>query len=140
MAEPTLHEPDPEEEATVRRLQAQNEAFAELDRQSRPRTVPGPVTVAVHGEWFVVPLTVKDVRTALPDELRAEFEAEIDAAPPNMVGRLIRKWALEVIPGDAIDRVDVLLRAEQQAAGIGTAAAPRPPAPTNDGSTGRNPY
>ncbi|MFJ2217786.1 hypothetical protein ACIQVO_36810 [Streptomyces sp. NPDC101062] len=32
-----------------------------------------------------------------------------------MADRFIRKWALEVVPGDAIDRVDVLLR---RAAGV----------------------
>ncbi|MFE4177473.1 hypothetical protein ACFRR7_36465 [Streptomyces sp. NPDC056909] len=114
---------DAEEEAVVQRLKAQNDAFAELDRQPRTYAVHGPVRVKVHGETFDVPLTVKDVRAALPEDLRAAFDGEIDAAPPAMAGRLIRKWALEAIPGDAIDRVDVLLRAEQLAAGLGTAAA-----------------
>ncbi|MEW1724316.1 hypothetical protein [Streptomyces sp. NPDC093109] len=123
MAEPISHNPDAEEEAVVRRIRDQNDAFAELDRMPRTHTVQGPVSVVVHGERFVVPLTVKDVRAALADELRPVFDSEIDTAPPNMAGRLIRKWALEVIPGDAIDRVDVLLRAEQRAYGLGTAAA-----------------
>ncbi|MFE2943775.1 hypothetical protein ACFXKG_32690 [Streptomyces sp. NPDC059255] len=70
-----------------------------------------------------MPLTVKDVRAALPDEVRPVFDSEIDTAPPHMAGGLIRTWALEVIPGDALDRVDVLLRAEQQAYGLGTDAA-----------------
>ncbi|MFC9425717.1 hypothetical protein [Streptomyces sp. NPDC056987] len=85
--------------------------------------VPGQLTVVVQGERFVVPLTVKDVRAALPDEVRPVFDSGIDTAPPNMAGRFIRTWALEVIPRDAIDRVDVLLRAEQQAYGPGTAPA-----------------
>ncbi|MFB7275444.1 hypothetical protein [Streptomyces sp. NPDC056244] len=115
--------PDAEEEAVVARIKAQDAAFAELDRQPRPYTLRGPVRVEVHGERFEVPLTVRDVRAALPENLRTAFDDEINGAPPAMAGRLIRKWALEVIPGDALDRVDVLLRAEQVAAGLGTAAA-----------------
>ncbi|GAA1157602.1 hypothetical protein GCM10009654_11970 [Streptomyces hebeiensis] len=115
---------DPDEDDAVRRVREQNAAFAELDRAPAPYEVHGPVTVTVCGERFEVPLTVPDVRAALPERLRGEFDAEFAAAPPNALGALVRKWALEVIPGDAIDRVDVLLRAEQQAAGgSGTAAA-----------------
>ncbi|MEU5161222.1 hypothetical protein AB0G74_16670 [Streptomyces sp. NPDC020875] len=122
MAEPVSTVPDPEEEAVVERIRAQQAAFAELDREPRP-PVAGPVTVDVHGERFVVPLTVGDVRSALSAELRPVFDGEIAAASPATVGRLVRKWALEVIPGDELDRVDVLLLAERQAAGLGTAAA-----------------
>ncbi|GAA2258696.1 hypothetical protein GCM10010232_56420 [Streptomyces amakusaensis] len=124
MAEPVPYTPDleDEEEAVVQRIRAQQAGFAELDREPRP-DVPGPVTVDVHGERFVVPLTVGDVRAALSAELRPLFDGEIAAAAPATVGPLVRKWALEVIPGDELDRVDVLLRAERQAAGLGTAAA-----------------
>ncbi|WP_405983294.1 hypothetical protein [Streptomyces sp. NBC_00872] len=118
-----MDEPDTEEEAVVARIKAQDAAFAELDRQHRTYAVRGPIRVEVHGERYKVPLTVRDVRAALPAELRTAFDDEIDGAPPAVTGRLIRKWALETIPGDAIDRVDVLLRAEQLAAGLGTAAA-----------------
>ncbi|MFJ4921822.1 hypothetical protein [Streptomyces sp. NPDC088725] len=114
---------DPEEEDAVQRIQAQNAGFAELDRVPHLRDVNGPVAVTVHGERYLVPLTVKDVRATLPEEQRVAFDEEIAAAPPGMVGRLIRRWALEVIPGDDLDRVDILLRAEQQAAGLGSAAA-----------------
>ncbi|MFI1016579.1 hypothetical protein [Streptomyces sp. NPDC020965] len=121
MAEPVPSDPD--EEAVVRRIRAQNAAFAELDRTPRAHPPSGPVTVSVHGEVFTVPLTVEDVRTALPEPLRTEFDDEIAAAPRTVAARVIRRWALETIPGDALDRVDVLLRAEQRAARPGTAAA-----------------
>ncbi|MEV0037818.1 hypothetical protein [Streptomyces sp. NPDC050804] len=92
-----MDEPDAEEEAVVARIQAQDAAFAELDRQHRTYAVRGPIRVEVHGERYEVPLTVRDVRAALPAELRTAFDDEIDGAPPAVTGRLIRKWALETI-------------------------------------------
>ncbi|MFE7134734.1 hypothetical protein ACFVIM_28125 [Streptomyces sp. NPDC057638] len=114
---------DADEEAVVRRIQAQNDAFAALDSEPRTYAIRAPVLVTVHGEQFAVPLTVKDVRRALPGPSRDAFDEELSASPPHTLGRVIRRWALEVIPGDALDRVDVLLRAEQLAARLGTAAA-----------------
>ncbi|MFE4830732.1 hypothetical protein [Streptomyces sp. NPDC056672] len=60
-----MDEPDTEEEAVVARIQAQDAAFAELDRQHRTYTVRGPIRVEVHSERFEVPLTVRDVQAAL---------------------------------------------------------------------------
>ncbi|MCK8677313.1 hypothetical protein [Streptomyces lichenis] len=59
------------------------------------------------------PLAVRDVRAALDVERRAVFEEEVSGVGPGTVGAVIRKWALEVIPGDEPDRVDVLLQAER---------------------------
>ncbi|MEU6482813.1 hypothetical protein [Streptomyces sp. NPDC046887] len=114
---------DPDEEALVERINAQKAAFAELDGEARVYEVSGPVRVTYGGEEFDVPLTVRDVRAALDAERRAAFEAEVSGAGPGTVGAVVRKWALEVIPGDELDRVDVLLQAERSATRTSEAGA-----------------
>ncbi|MFI5618071.1 hypothetical protein [Streptomyces sp. NPDC051567] len=106
----------------MRRVRAQDGAFAALDREAGAHRVSGPVEVEFGGETFQVPLTVKDVRAALGEEDRTVFDREISAAAPNTIGRLLRRWALVVIPGDELDRRDVLLLAEQRATGAGVSA------------------
>ncbi|MFK0047784.1 hypothetical protein ACIQU4_27610 [Streptomyces sp. NPDC090741] len=114
---------DLDEEALVRRITAQREALAQLDSEPRAYNISGPVRVNYAGEVFDVPLTLKDVRAALDAGLRAAFDDEISAAGPSTAGAVIRKWALEVIPGDELDRVDVLIEAERQANESAAAAA-----------------
>ncbi|WP_372412349.1 hypothetical protein [Streptomyces luteireticuli] len=114
---------DLDEEAVVRRITAQKAAFAELDGEQRVYRISGPVRVRFGGEDFDVPLTAKDVRAALGSERRGVFDEEFSAAGPGAVGSVIRKWALELIPGDELDRVDILLQAERQASAVPAAAA-----------------
>ncbi|MFE6885852.1 hypothetical protein [Streptomyces sp. NPDC057702] len=118
---------DPDEEAVVRRLKAQEAALADLlDQRGAPAApLAGPVMVTVHGERFTVPLTARDIRAVLPEPAVAEFDQELAGAPPHAVGPLLRRWALETLSGDGdpLDHVDVLIAAERKAAADSGAAA-----------------
>ncbi|MFI2031862.1 hypothetical protein [Streptomyces buecherae] len=110
-----------DEEAVVRRIKAQDAALTEpLDQHGAPAPpLTDPVEVTAHGERFTVPLTAAAPRRT-PEPVAAEFDQELASAPPHIAGPLLRR-ASEALPGDVLDRVDVLITAERQA-GTGTAA------------------
>ncbi|MCS0638677.1 hypothetical protein NX801_24080 [Streptomyces sp. LP05-1] len=109
---------DPEEEALVERIRAQQAVLARLAGAPQGPAPAGPVAVEYGGETFQVPLAVRDVRAALPAEARDGFDQELAAAAPAQAGPVVRKWILEhLLVGDELDRVDVLLAAKERPGG-----------------------
>ncbi|MFD3485000.1 hypothetical protein [Streptomyces sp. NPDC058665] len=57
----------------------------------------GDVRWTMHdGERVEVPATIGGIRAALPEERRAQFDAEIDAANIEELYNVVRRWIVEL--------------------------------------------
>lgn len=57
-----------------------------------------PLKTLVDGVEVEVPNTIPDIRAALPEGRRAEFERAINAAGVDEIHAVMRHWMLEAVP------------------------------------------
>ncbi|MFE7131705.1 hypothetical protein ACFVIM_12655 [Streptomyces sp. NPDC057638] len=66
------------------------------------------LTMHMTGGPIQVPATIRQVREALPDELRAQFTAEIESAAADQLPFTLVRWAM-TIPTEHDDAEEALL-------------------------------
>ncbi|GAA4658575.1 hypothetical protein GCM10023347_07310 [Streptomyces chumphonensis] len=66
----------------------------------------------VHGQEVELPATIDGIRASLPQESRAEFDAEIGQVPAAQLQQVLGRWALRTHPGAAAATEDAFRQLE----------------------------
>lgn len=64
-----------------------------------------PLKTFVGGTEVDVPNSIPDIRAALPEERRAEFERAINEAGVHEIQAVMRHWMLEAVPDPEAERI-----------------------------------
>ncbi|WP_328887837.1 hypothetical protein [Streptomyces sp. NBC_00316] len=64
-----------------------------------------PLKTFVGGTEVDVPNSIPDIRAALPDERREEFERAINEAGLHEIQAVMRHWMLEAVPDPEAERI-----------------------------------
>ncbi|MET7857748.1 hypothetical protein ABZS81_11045 [Streptomyces sp. NPDC005318] len=64
-----------------------------------------PLKTFVDGTEVDVPNSIPDIRAALPDERREEFERAINEAGLHEIQAVMRHWMLEAVPDPEAERI-----------------------------------
>jgi hypothetical protein len=113
----------------VRELKVGKSVWCELDvvRQSAPAdyrvpseprplrrtTMAEPLRTFVNGIEVAVPNSIPDIRAALPEERREEFDRAINEAGVHAVHAVMRHWMLEAVPDPEADALLERLAADE---------------------------
>ncbi|WP_340563529.1 hypothetical protein [Streptomyces sp. GSL17-111] len=73
----------------------------------------GTMRTWIDGREVDVPATRPDVRAALPEGRRADFDREMNAATVLTIHHVLRRWMLEAAPDPAADAALDRLAAEE---------------------------
>jgi hypothetical protein len=74
-----------------------------------------PLRTFVDGAEVEVPNSIPDIRGALPEDLRGEFDRAINAAGIEEIHAVMRHWMLEAVPDPEAERImDRLARDETE--------------------------
>lgn len=72
-------------------------------RSPRKATMSEPLTTFVNGVEVEVPNSLPDIRAALPEERREEFDRAINEAGVHDVHAVMRHWMLQAVPAPEAD-------------------------------------
>ncbi|GGQ56614.1 hypothetical protein GCM10010145_28340 [Streptomyces ruber] len=82
-------------------------------RLHRRTTMAEPLKTLVNGIEVKVPNSIPDIRAALPEERRAEFDRAINDAGVQDIHAVMRHWMLEAVPDPAADALLAKLAADE---------------------------
>ncbi|GGZ11903.1 hypothetical protein GCM10010365_34620 [Streptomyces poonensis] len=82
-------------------------------RSPRRTTMAEPLKTFVNGVEVEVPNSIPDIRAALPEERRAEFDRAVDDAGVHDIHAVMRHWMLEAVPDPAADALLKKLAADE---------------------------
>ncbi|MGW0757928.1 hypothetical protein ACWD1Y_15775 [Streptomyces sp. NPDC002814] len=72
-----------------------------------------PLKTVVDGVEVEVPNSIPDIRAALPDELREEFDRAINEAGVHDIHAVMRHWMLQAVPAPEADASLARLAADE---------------------------
>ncbi|WP_392671894.1 hypothetical protein [Streptomyces sp. LN785] len=72
-----------------------------------------PLKTFVDGTEVDVPNTIPDIRAALPEERREEFDLAISRAGVHEIQAVMRHWMLEAVPDPEAERILVRLAQDE---------------------------
>ncbi len=82
-------------------------------RLPRRTAMAEPLKTFVNGVEVEVPNSIPDIRAALPEERRAEFDRAVDDAGVHDIHAVMRHWMLEAVPDPAADALLEKLAADE---------------------------
>lgn len=82
-------------------------------RASRRTMMAEPLKTVVDGVEVEVPNSIPDIRAALPDELREEFDRAINEAGVHDIHAVMRHWMLQAVPAPEADASLARLAADE---------------------------
>ena len=84
-------------------------------------TMFGCPSYRANGKVFAVLTTDAVALTRLPEDVRADLEAERETEPFDANGRAVRKWVQVPTDGTDLGEIERYVRASYEAAAVGTA-------------------
>ncbi|QDQ12281.1 hypothetical protein [Streptomyces spectabilis] len=72
-----------------------------------------PLKTFIGGEEVEVPNTIPDIRAALPEDRRADFDRAINGAGVDEIHSVMRHWMLEAVPDPEAEAVLDRLAADE---------------------------